>query len=79
MCVLFQLNTNIVLALQIIYYRYFGKNSKVNIVSSEDNKKEENNDDIQVYKSIKNEIINNSIYLENSENYKFANEKENNS
>ena len=79
MCVLFQLNTNIILALQIIYYRYFGKNSKVNIVSSEDNKKEENNDDIQVYKSIKNEIINNSIYLENSENYKFANEKENNS
>ena len=78
MCVLFQLNTNIVLALQIIYYRYFGKNSKVNIVSSEDNKKEENNDDIQVYKSIKNEIINNSIYLEHSENYKFANEKENN-
>ena len=78
MCVLFQLNTNIILALQIIYYRYFGKNSKVNIVSSEDNKKEENNDDIQVYKSIKNEIINNSIYLENSENYKFANEKENN-
>ena len=79
MCVLFQLNTNIVLALQIIYYRYFGKNSKVNIICAEDNKKEENNDDTQVYKSIKNEIINNSIYLENSENYKFTNEKENNS
>ena len=27
----------------------------------------------------KEELINNSIYLENSENYKFANEKENNS